>query len=164
MMIVILVYGGFFLSKKGSFQSRLETHDYLLKLFNEKPLLGVGAGNFEFYAEKEGLEYINAHDMWGEVLVNFGVIGFIFYTAFYLGLLIKLNDVIKRAKDRFFEYLSWSLFSALLAFIPSSFSPSSVFIGFDIMWIYFGLSLAIIFYMGGRLKNESAHSKSILLS
>jgi O-antigen ligase len=86
---------------------------------------------------------MDPHNMWLEVAMNFGFIGFILYVGFYAGLMVQLFRLTAHA-DPWVRYLAISCFSALFGFILGSLSPSSVFIGFDIMWVVYGLALGAV--------------------
>lgn len=83
---------------------------------------------------------IDAHNMWLEIAIDFGWLGIGLFVLFYAGLLTGLYRL-RAAADPFQRYLAWSGFSALTGFIIGSVSPSSVMIGFNVMWIVYGLAV-----------------------
>jgi O-antigen ligase len=98
---------------------------------------------------------IDAHNMWLEIAIDFGWLGITLFVMFYSILLVGLYKM-RQASDRFARYLAWSGFPALTGFIVGSVSPSSVMIGFNIMWIVYGLgvlALALPQYQDGASKN-----------
>ncbi len=86
---------------------------------------------------------IDAHNMWLEIAIDFGWLGISLYLAFY-GLLLTGLYRMRQAPDRFVRYLAWAGFSALTGFIIGALSPSSVMIGFNIMWIVYGIGMVAI--------------------
>lgn len=84
---------------------------------------------------------IDAHNMWLENAIDFGYPGLLFYTLFYALLLVS-GYRLRRHPDRLIRYLSIAVFVSLIGFIVGSLSPSSVMIGFHIMWVIYGLGLA----------------------
>ncbi|POB10364.1 polymerase [Sulfobacillus sp. hq2] len=86
---------------------------------------------------------IDAHNMWLEIAIDFGWLGLSLYVVFYAALLQGLYRL-RHASDAFQRYVAWSGFIALTGFIIGSVSPSSVMIGFNIMWIVYGTALIAI--------------------
>jgi teichuronic acid biosynthesis protein TuaE len=83
----------------------------------------------------------NAHNLWLEVAMDFGWPGIILFVTAFVTLLVYAyrnahsSDGLKRALGR-------AGFPALIGFVLGSLSPSSVMIGFEVMWVVFGLLLA----------------------
>ena len=87
---------------------------------------------------------IDAHNMWLEIAIDFGWLGLILYTAFY-GVLLAGLYRLRRHADLFLRYISWAGFPALAGFVIGSLSPSSVMIGFNIMWFVYGLAVMALY-------------------
>jgi hypothetical protein len=104
-----------------------------LRLFVKKPILGNGPGNNAYYAEKFGVAPYSmgygkaVHNSYLDLLLNYGVIGFVLTLAFWV-LCVKAVLVKVWTKGRTLD-LSYYLvaFSVLLVAITSVFL-SSVFI------------------------------------
>ncbi len=93
---------------------------------------------------------IDAHNMWLEVAMDFGFEGIALYVAFYV-LLIRSAIRLLSATDRFPQYLGSASLAALIGFILGSLSPSSVMIGYNVMWVVYGIVLGGL----GTLDNPS---------
>lgn len=87
---------------------------------------------------------IDAHNMWLEIAMDYGWLGLSLYTLFYAFLLRGVYRL-RRHSDLVVRYLSWAGFVSITGFIIGSLSPSSVMIGFNIMWIIYGLALIAIY-------------------
>lgn len=69
---------------------RIEMIQYGYEFFGGQPLLGSGIDNYQvLYGHITG-EYVYSHNNFMEMLVNLGVVGFVFYYSFYGYLLYKL--------------------------------------------------------------------------
>lgn len=69
---------------------RFELWDQALYYFTSHPLFGIGAFNFSDYYEFDHNIKLYVHNTYLEVLVESGIIGFIFYLSFLLMLIISL--------------------------------------------------------------------------
>lgn len=110
-------------------------------------LFGLGPGMSDIYIGKAfffPLIYYNPHNMWGEVAIDYGLPGLLFFVLFYFSLLIKLYQTFHSASDGFVKYLTAASFISLTGFIISSISPSTVWRPFPVMWTIFGLALYAI--------------------
>lgn len=77
-----------FSSDKGS--GRFELWKQAITYFMSHPLLGIGAFNFSDYYAFEHNEKLYVHNTYLEILVEAGIIGFLFYFSFLLLFIIKL--------------------------------------------------------------------------
>lgn len=77
-----------FISDKGS--GRFELWEQAINYFMSHPLLGIGAFNFSDYYAFEHNEKLYVHNTYLEILVEAGIIGFLFYFSFLLLFIIKL--------------------------------------------------------------------------
>ena len=101
---------------------------------------------------------IDAHNMWLEIAMDFGWLGLGLYTLFY-GLLLTGLYRLRHHSDHTLRYISWAGFTALMGFVVGSLSPSSVMIGFNIMWIVYGLALMAL-YQNTHLRNSASRYRS----
>jgi len=109
--------------------------------------LGVGGGGSIAVQEKNhgyvGTKIKSMHNFWFELLVDGGIVFFIVFMFWYFYLLYNLRKVFLNSKTYEYVYVSKAAFFALLFFLISAISSSSV-IYFIPLWILFGLSIAII--------------------
>ena len=108
--------------------------------------LGVGGGASQAVQEQLGGiagKLASMHNFWIEVLVDAGVVFFIFFMTWYVMLTYKLYRVYKKTKDRFYRYHSGALFISMMAFLVAAVSASSVIYLLP-MWLMFGSSIALI--------------------
>ncbi len=107
------------------------------ELYQEKPILGIGAGQFR-YSQKIGKQKYyagtiqNPHFWFMEILVQYGAIIFCGY------LLIFLISVFKK---RFSLFLRINSILVLIVFVFASIMPSA-FLILDINWLFTGIFIA----------------------
>lgn len=85
-----------FSSDKGS--GRFELWKQAITYFMSHPLLGIGAFNFSDYYAFEHNEKLYVHNTYLEILVEAGIIGFLFYFSFCycsLSSYLRLNYILK---------------------------------------------------------------------
>ncbi|MDA8194345.1 MAG: O-antigen ligase family protein [Thermaerobacter sp.] len=87
---------------------------------------------------------IDAHNMWLENGIDFGWIGLALYLVWYLLLLVAAFRLSRRAGDPFLRYLGAAAATALTGFLVGSLSPSSVMIGFHVMWVVYGIVVGAV--------------------
>ncbi len=108
---------------------------------------GVGAGNVEYYMtnfsvyETGGI--LNVHNWWAEILVDYGILIFIGYTLFYLGLLVKLYIAYGKLTDNSRKMICEALLVGLVVFFFASISSSSI-MAIGAQWILFSLALSFL--------------------
>jgi len=82
----------------GTWHERILIWGKTMELFSENSLLGVGSGNWKFTFPLTGVEgiaraetnsvfFARAHNDWIEILAETGLIGFLLYVAFWIGIL-----------------------------------------------------------------------------
>ncbi|GIQ69768.1 hypothetical protein XYCOK13_25920 [Xylanibacillus composti] len=64
--------------------------DYGIDFFKERPITGYGTDNFKILFGDAYGRYVYSHNNFIEMLVNYGVMGFILYYSFYMFLICKL--------------------------------------------------------------------------
>ncbi|SFI64725.1 O-antigen ligase family protein [Thermoflavimicrobium dichotomicum] len=131
---------------------------YGLDFLQKSHYLGVGAGNVEAHMKgKKGVNKVNIHNWWAEVLVNFGVIVFVLYMALYLWLLYQLWLLAQIKKSPSISpVIRWGAIASLLSLIGFFFgaiAPSSC-IHFTPMWSTIGIALAIV-AIGNKQKQKA---------
>ena len=113
-----------------------------LIMLKNSHFLGVGAGNFIIYAkEYTKMHYktrgiTDSHNLWLEMLVDYGVIIFSFFVFLYINLLVKSLKLFFSSNKSFTQRAKYLYsFSALSGFTISSLSPSNI-VASPIMWIF----------------------------
>ncbi|SFI65572.1 O-antigen ligase family protein [Thermoflavimicrobium dichotomicum] len=119
-----------------------------MKFLKQSHYMGVGAGNIEPLMEKAPkVNKKNIHNWWAEVLVNFGVIVFIFYMALYVWLLWRLWNLARlKTSPHVTPITRWAAFSCLIALVGyfgGGVAPSTA-IHYTPMWITYGMALAVL--------------------
>ncbi|PDY45271.1 polysaccharide polymerase [Bacillus pseudomycoides] len=104
-----------FSSDKGS--GRFELWEQAINYFMSHPLLGIGAFNFSDYYAFEHNEKLYVHNTYLEILVEAGIIGFLFYFSFLFLFIIKLFRTKLHNKEPF---IILTLFSFLLQMVSLS--------------------------------------------
>jgi O-antigen ligase len=102
---------------------------------------------------------VDAHNMWLENAIDFGWIGLLLYTVFYAWLLQGLYKI-GQHHDPYVRYVAIAGFSALSGFVLGSLSPSSVMIGFNVMWVVFGMAVSAISLAQISQKRGGRYQKS----
>ncbi|PEK11461.1 polysaccharide polymerase, partial [Bacillus pseudomycoides] len=104
-----------FSSDKGS--GRFELWEQAINYFMSHPLLGIGAFNFSDYYAFEHNEKLYVHNTYLEILVEAGIIGFLFYFSFLFLFIIKLFRTKLHNKEPF---IILTLFAFLLQMVSLS--------------------------------------------
>ena len=108
---------------------------------------GVGAGNVPYYLEHHALFYtdqvVEVHNWLVEIMTNFGVVMMLGYLTMYIYLITVLYRYYKRSLGRRPKLLIEGLTAALVAFLVSSISPSSVS-NLYFHWVFLALVIAAI--------------------
>jgi teichuronic acid biosynthesis protein TuaE len=141
----------------GESQSSREVRLLLIKnglvFFRDSYFVGVGAGNSSWYLENkspqpaidsDGTLKTNLHNWWIELLVNYGLAGFLAYVAAFAGIGLSLLVLIRRRGRN--EKDSLLLVAALMGmgtFTISVVGPSSV-AALMPQWVFFGFALAVV--------------------
>lgn len=135
-----------------SWQSRLVIWTICFKLFFQSPVFGVGLGGIEDmffnydYLLMDSQKILglppNSHSLYLDVLVHFGIIGFVIFAW----LLIKLILVLKKAQHDFgftkYGEILWGINCGLIAVAIQS-MIASVLHTFN-LWIFIGLALVTV--------------------
>jgi teichuronic acid biosynthesis protein TuaE len=121
-----------------------------LWMFRESNGLGVGAGNFPYYMDNMNPPYSfrelnQPHNLWIEILSEYGIIVFGAFLLFYLYLLRLAWTLTRRAKrhyDRSLNLQSVTLFVLLISYPFAVISPSH-YVTDPINWLF--LATAVVF-------------------
>jgi teichuronic acid biosynthesis protein TuaE len=117
--------------------------------------LGVGAGNSMYYIENfriyETGGILNLHNWWMEVLTHYGVIVFVLYLIFFLGIFFNLYHIYRNLNTSGEKMICEALLLGLVSFPFSSLSSSSI-MSLKPHWLFFAFSLAFLNYQ--RFKSE----------
>ncbi|MED3689600.1 O-antigen ligase family protein [Peribacillus butanolivorans] len=106
---------------------RFELWSQAINYFMSNPLFGIGAFNFSDYYAFEHNEKLYVHNTYLEVLVESGIIGFLFYISFLLMLVITLFKA-KLHKEKPFIVLT--LFAFLIQMMSLSLMINEAFFSF----------------------------------
>ncbi|PAV35960.1 hypothetical protein CJD29_09650 [Bacillus licheniformis] len=108
---------------------------------------GVGAGNVPYYLEHHALfdtdRVVEVHNWLVEIMTNFGVVMMLGYLTMYIYLITVLYRYYKRSLGRRPKLLIEGLTAALVAFLVSSISPSSVS-NLYFHWVFLALVIATV--------------------
>lgn len=115
--------------------------DVLRGVISEKRFQGFGVGNVEQYIKDQGNtgSIYSPHCYPIEILGDFGIPGVALFGIYYLYLLIY--NLILGIKNR--SWICFAMVTALIAFAPASFGPSSITYVFS-YWIMMALSVSCI--------------------
>lgn len=145
-------------NQSGSASIRAELFFTGLELLKRSYFLGVGPGNFEanIYAITYGKGIdgiVNAHNWWMELLVNYGLIGFLIYLLIFFYMLIHLNKI-RKSGERIYSFYGTYFFISYIGFIISSASSSSIFYNWY-QWLHFALAISLInIFSKGQLRGR----------
>jgi len=106
---------------------RFELWDHAINYFISNPLLGIGAFNFSEHYGFDNDKKVYVHNTYLEVLVESGIVGFLFYLSFLLMLIIILVKT-KIHKEK--PYIILTLFAFLLQIISLSLIINEAFFCF----------------------------------
>ncbi|MDL5143138.1 teichuronic acid biosynthesis protein TuaE [Bacillus atrophaeus] len=119
---------------------------------------GVGAGNVSYYLKHYALydtdQVVEVHNWLVEIMANFGLIMMLGYLTVYLYLIWTLYKLYERKMDNWSKLVIEGLITALVSFLVSSISPSSVSNLF-FHWVFLALVIAAVNVMR-RSKHEQS--------
>ncbi|MFO6497701.1 MULTISPECIES: teichuronic acid biosynthesis protein TuaE [unclassified Bacillus (in: firmicutes)] len=108
---------------------------------------GVGAGNVPYYLEHHALfdtdQVVEVHNWLVEIMANFGVLMMLGYFTMYLYVMLVLYRFYKKGLSSRYKLLIEGLLAALVSFLVSSISPSSVS-NLYFHWVFLALVLAAV--------------------
>lgn len=114
---------------------------------------GVGAGNVSYYLAHFSIfdtdQVVEVHNWLLELMTNFGFAVMLGYISLYAYLMFTLYKQYKWADTRSAKMIIEGLFAAMLSFLVSSISPSSIS-NLYFHWVFLGLVIAAV----NMLKNK----------
>ena len=130
----------------GSISVRQQLISNGIKALKQTYGLGVGGGGSQAVQERLGGvngRVTSMHNFWIEILVDAGVLFFLFFVMWYLLVLLELYYIYKKSNNHFYRYHSGALLVSFATFSVACVSASST-IYFLPMWLMFGLAIALI--------------------
>lgn len=125
------------------------TFHYFVETFG----FGVGAGNLPFYLKNEPIyetnQVVEVHNWMAEILGNFGIIIFLGYLMMYASLFYRLFKIYQVHKEWQHRLLVEACMLAMIGFLVSSISPSSVS-NLYFHWVFLGLVIATVSVFRGK--------------
>lgn len=109
--------------------------------------IGVGAGNIEYYMVHQPKYFVgdtaNVHNWWIEILANYGIVVFLAYIIFFLGIFWNLFKIYRQSLSKNERIMCEAMLCALVSFPVSSLSSSSL-MSFGPQWVFFGMAIVFI--------------------
>jgi len=110
---------------------------------------GVGAGNAEYYMAHFAQYYtagiLNPHNWWLEILIDYGILVFIGYVIFYIGIIRNLWKLYHEKQTKEEKMICEALLVSLVGFFFASISSSSI-MAFKPQWLLFAFALTYLNY------------------
>ena len=114
---------------------------------------GVGAGNAEYYMANFAKYYtagiINPHNWWLEILIDYGILVFVGYIIFYIGIIQNLWKIYRKRQTIEEKMICEALLVSLVGFFFASISSSSI-MAFKPQWLLFAFALTYLNYFRNR--------------
>lgn len=151
------------LYQESSFRGRLAEARAGLRMFGENPILGVGAGNYQFlyqeHARKLNIETRTgsreAHSLYIETLAETGLVGLAAFSLLFGSLLWGLFQVRKRmeSQDQYKRWITWiaAIQMSITAYLISSIFLHGNYIRY--LWILVALGSAGL-YLSRRILED----------
>lgn len=119
-----------------------------LVFLQDSHFVGIGPGAFEYYMEQTFLFFdtegaINPHNWWLEILVDYGVLIFGLFLAFYIGLLWNVFRVFRSTANQTLRMVALATLVSLAEFSVASMGPSGVIREYFV-WLLFATALCVI--------------------
>lgn len=118
---------------------------YTLGIINliENPILGLGLGGIQNILLNMNSPIQSFHFYFLEVLINYGIVFYLFFMVFYIKLILNVYRVSLRIVDKVNKNISLSIFYALVIMPFASIAPSSIVYNLT-AWTVVGLALSIV--------------------
>lgn len=131
----------------GSTKSRINMLKRAIRIFGQQPLLGSGAGGYDFIVRNDDfsdVEWIeNTHNYFFETLANYGIIVFMSLILFWFTIMMKLFNIYSKAKKGKNKTFIICSIIFMIFFIFGSSIPSSMTNLYQ-CWVMFGLIVAFL--------------------
>lgn len=137
----------------GDTSDRTEIWSRVIPLFTKNPILGMGETGYNRYAKIKLVEYQGVHNVFIEVLIYTGIVGFILY-------LMVLYQIYRKSLF-LYRYFSYLLPIVLLSMILMLFlNGQGLFV--KLVWLIFAytIGLAQIYKIEPNMKNKFVLSKT----
>ncbi|MDD5079054.1 MAG: O-antigen ligase family protein [Candidatus Omnitrophica bacterium] len=136
----------------GTWLVRLDIMQAAVDIFRDNVLFGAGPGMYEklVYSYSKGAVYIHAHNMYLEILAEFGIVGLIAFLAIFINFYWRVFKNISMLKTSANRFLYAGLLASNVACLIFAFFGSIITVGFHdapMFWLIFGMS----FGLGQRL-------------
>ncbi len=147
LFVPVVMYMTFFLGSSivtSSNSARIDATNITLYHAYQSPLFGQGPGSFMYLLNDTAffrMEYgdpLDSHGVVQKIFVEEGVIGFIFFFAFFAWLLYYLAQTIKQTKDKALAIMCLAMVAGALMFQLFNTSYFN-----SVMWLPIGLALGI---------------------
>jgi teichuronic acid biosynthesis protein TuaE len=141
--IAFLLSRGGIVGSSGSIRYRLIANG--IEALFQSAGLGVGAGNSVWVQVQRGTVsgITSMHNFWVELLVEGGIVFFVLFVVWYVGLVISLLKCAQLTDDSDMRYYAVSCALSLIGFVVGAMSASTVIYLLP-MWLLFGFSIATI--------------------
>lgn len=113
------------------------------QLWAKSPLIGWGVGASESLLMEISLPAYSLHNWWIEVLVNTGIIGFILWTLFIIGVITNLMNHFWQSRSSYVRFVVSSLLGGMIASLPLTMTVSSL-MAFSLFWLHLGLCIGAL--------------------
>jgi len=127
----------------GSIETRTNLVRNGLSLLYSTAGFGVGAGNAEYYL------LTNPHNWWLEILIDYGILIFVGYIIFYMGIIQNLWKLYHKKQTREEKMICEALLVSLVGFFLASISSSSI-MAFKPQWLLFAFALSYLNYFRNK--------------
>ncbi|MGE6630238.1 teichuronic acid biosynthesis protein TuaE [Bacillus sp. NPDC077027] len=118
-----------------------------LHFFSDSNGFGVGAGNVSYYLAHFSIfdtdQVVEVHNWLLEIMTNFGFTVMLGYISIYAYLMFSLYKHYQKTETRKVKMVIEGLFAAMLSFLVSSISPSSIS-NLYFHWVFLGLVMAAV--------------------
>lgn len=119
---------------------------YALGIMNllNNPFFGLGLGGVQSVLIDINSPIQSFHFYFLEILINYGIVFYIFFLLFYIGLVFKILIIGKKINNVKYKKIVLSVFYSLAIMPFASIAPSSIVYNLT-AWIVVGLALSIVF-------------------
>ncbi|MCG2720943.1 MAG: O-antigen ligase family protein [Thermodesulfovibrionales bacterium] len=137
-------------SQDEAFSWRLDTYRQAFQMVRDKPLFGVGTGNYlvEYYNYLDSTPELSRyfmgwlHNSYLQIWAENGTVGLLFFFCFFLSIFFGLMSATRKARDQEAKAISLGLLTAFTGYAVE-FAGVPV-LGQELGWMIFGLSTAWI--------------------